>query len=137
MTRRRADLIHGIAVASLLIGLALVLAWARAEGLLARGDESIASRLFGIATGLVLAYYANAIPKRSLCVDPISVGAARRQRLLRFSGWALTLAGLASAGLWAFTPRPDAVWAVLPIGIAVLLVAMRLFLSGEPNEGEA
>jgi len=137
MTRRRADLIQGIAIASLLIALALALAWARAEGLLERGDQSIASRLFGIATGLVLAYYANVIPKRSLCVDPASVQAARRQRLLRFSAWALTLAGLASAALWAFTPRPDAVLAVLPIGISVLLVAMRLFLSGQPNRGEA
>ena len=51
MTRRKADLIQGIVVATLLIALALVLVYARAKGLLDRGDGSPAVRIFGIATG--------------------------------------------------------------------------------------
>ena len=96
----------------------------RASG---EGDDSgAASRVFGIATGLVLAYYGNVIPKRSACVNPVSDSAARRQRLLRFSGWAFTLAGLAYAAIWAFAPLGDALWAMLPVAAALVLVAMRL-----------
>jgi hypothetical protein len=137
MTRRKADLIQGAAVATLLILLALALVYARAKGLLDQGDGSPAVRIFGIATGLVLAYYGNVIPKRSGCVDPVSDGAARRQRLLRFSGWIFTLAGLAYAAIWALAPLGDAVWAMLPVAVALVVVAFRYFGSGDLTKGGA
>jgi uncharacterized membrane protein len=137
MTRRKADLIQGIAVAAVLIALALVLVYARSKGLLDKGDGSPAVRIFGVATGLVLAYYGNVIPKRSACVDPLSASAARRQRLLRFSGWVFTLAGLAYGAIWALAPLGDATWAMLPISAALIVVAIRYFGSGDLNKGGA
>jgi hypothetical protein len=137
MTRRKADLIQGIVVATLLIALALALVYARAKGLLDRGDGSPAVRIFGVATGLVLAYYGNVIPKRSACVDPVSDSAARRQRLLRFSGWVFTLAGLFYAAIWALAPLGDASWAMLPIAAALVVVAIRYFGSNDLKKGGA
>jgi len=137
MTRRKADLIQGVAVAAVLITLALVLVYARAKGLLDKGDGSPAVRIFGVVTGLVLAYYGNVIPKRSACVDPLSASAARRQRLLRFSGWVFTLAGVAYAAIWALAPMGDATWAMLPIAAALIVVAIRYLGSGNLKKGGA
>jgi hypothetical protein len=137
MTRRTADLVHGIAVACILIALGLALAYARAKGLLDEGDKSLVVRIFGIATGLILAFYGNVIPKRSACVDPVSDSAARRQRLLRFSGWAFTLAGLAYAAIWAFAPLGDELWAMLPIAAALVLVAIRIIRKSDLQKGGA
>jgi hypothetical protein len=137
MTRRTADMVQGITIATILIALGLALAYARAKGLLDKGDNSLVSRVFGIATGLVLAYYGNVIPKRSACVNPVSASAARRQRLLRFSGWAFTLAGLAYAAIWAFAPLGDTLWAMLPIAAALVLVAMRILRSSDLQKGGA
>jgi hypothetical protein len=135
MTRRTADLVQGIIVAAILLALGLALAYARAKGLLDKGDNSLVSRVFGIVTGLILAYYGNVIPKRSACVDPVSAGAARRQRLLRFSGWTFTLAGLVYAAIWAFAPPGDTLWAMLPIAAALVLVAMRFIRSSDLQRG--
>lgn len=135
MTRGTANLVEGIVVASILICLALALAYARARGLLP-GDGSFAARAFGVATGLVLAYYGNVTPKRNACIDPASRSAARRQRQLRFTGWAFTLAGLACAAIWAFAPFGDGLWAMLPIVAALVLVAIRMLRSGELQKGE-
>ena len=137
MTRRTADLVRGIAIAAVLIALGLALAYARAKGLLDKGDNSLVSRVFGVATGLVLAYYGNVIPKRSACVNPVSDSAARRQRLLRFSGWAFTLAGLAYAAIWAFAPLGDTLWAMLPLAAALVLVAMRILRSSDLQKNGA
>lgn len=137
MTRRKADLIQGIVVATLLIALALALVYARAKGLLDKGDGSPAVRIFGVATGLVLAYYGNVIPKRSGCVDPVSDSAARRQRLLRFSGWVFTLAGLFYAAIWALAPLGHASWAMVPIAAALVVVAIRYFGSNDLKKGGA
>ena len=134
MTRRTADLIRGIAIAAILIALGLALAYARAKGLLDKGDNSVVSRVFGVATGLILAYYGNVIPKRSACVNPVSDSAARRQRVLRFSGWVFTLAGLAYAAIWAFAPLGDTLWAMVPIAAALVLVALRIIRSRDLQE---
>jgi hypothetical protein len=137
MTRRTIDLVRGIAIAAILIALGLALTYARAKGLLDKGDNSVVSRVFGVATGLVLAYYGNAIPKRSACVNPVSDSAARRQRLLRFSGWAFTLAGLFYAAIWAFAPLGDTLWAMLPIAAALVLVAVRILRSSDLQKNGA
>jgi hypothetical protein len=137
MTRRTADLARGIAIAATLILVALALAYARAKGLLSGDDGNVAARAFGVATGLVLAYCGNVIPKRNACFDPASESAARQQRLLRLAGWAFTLAGLAYALIWAFAPYDDALWAMLPIAAAVAMVAPRVIKSRRLQRGGA
>jgi hypothetical protein len=137
MTRRTADLVEGIAVAAVIIVLGLGLAYARAKGFLDEGGHDLASRIFGIATGLVLAYYGNAVPKKSACVSPASPSAARRQRLVRFSGWAFTLAGLIYAAVWAFAPIGDTQWAMVPLAAAMLFVAVRYLRASTTASGNA
>jgi uncharacterized membrane protein len=126
MTRRTADLVRGIAIAATLILCALALAYARANGVLAADGGEFAARAFGVATGLVLAACGNVIPKRNACIDATSESAAARQHLLRFAGWAFTLAGLAYALIWAFAPYDHAHWAMAPIAAAVLVVVTRM-----------
>jgi peptidoglycan/LPS O-acetylase OafA/YrhL len=137
MTRRTRDLVEGIIIATVLIFLGLGLAYARASGLVPDGDDNLAARAFGVATGLVLAYYSNVVPKRNACIDPASESAARKQRLLRFTGWAFMLAGLAYAAIWAFAPINDGLWAMIPVAAAMIVVAARVLRSRPPQEGGA
>ena len=53
------------------------------------------------ANGLMVAYYGNRIPKA------VAPSAAVRQ-VMRVSGWAQVLSGLAYTALWAFAPIPVA-----------------------------
>ncbi|HET9640163.1 MAG TPA: ammonium transporter [Allosphingosinicella sp.] len=94
-------LAFALALAILILAVAGGLRYAEDAGMV--GAEG-ARRTLQILIGLVLAAYANLMPKR--------IGRARRspkaeavaQAALRVGGWSLTLAGLAYAGLWAFAP---------------------------------
>jgi hypothetical protein len=105
--------------ASLLIGGAqvagaLLLTFARKQGWI---DSEGVTRGVLVIIGLGLAAIGNMVPKtRDGPPPPTMELAALRQRVLRISGWALMLGGLAFAGLSAFAP-PD----VAPISAAVVL----------------
>ena len=91
MTRR---LFYGaMAMGGFLLVLAALLKWAEHARLLAPDH---ASRGGQVAIGLVLAAYANLMPKR--------VASARTQTALRAGGWAFLLAGFGYALLWALAP---------------------------------
>ena len=66
---------------------------------------AIGDRTFQVMIGLGLAFYGNFIPKRIGAVRS-AVAAGRRQTMLRVSGWAFTLAGLAYAALTVALPVP-------------------------------
>jgi len=63
-----------------------------------------ARRSIQVLTGLILAAYANFMPKQIGRPRRSALAESRAQATLRFGGWSLTLAGLAYAGLWAFAP---------------------------------
>jgi len=93
-------LFPALMLAGLLLALAAGLRMAGANGVI---DTDMARRGVQVAIGLILAGFANRMPKqirrwRGVAAD------AREQRALRVGGWSLTLAGLAQAGLWAFAP---------------------------------
>jgi hypothetical protein len=111
-----------VALAALLIGTAAVLRYGQGAGWV---TEDTAERAIQVLVGLMLAAYANIMPKdlgRSL--GSIRAAAAA-QRAVRIGAWSLTLAGLASAALWVFAPR-----AVADIGsIVVVASAMAITLA--------
>lgn len=105
--------------ASLLIGGAqvagaLLLAFARKQGWI-DGEGVIRGAL--VIIGLGVAAIGNVAPKtRDGPPPPTMELAALRQRVMRITGWALMLGGLAFAGMGAFAP-PN----VAPVGAAVVL----------------
>lgn len=111
-----------IAVAALLLAVPLGAQLARALGWIAPGDTDLASRLFGIAGGLILAAYGNIIPRQLDRYDPAKFDPGRWQRLQRRGAWAFVLAGLACAVIWALLPiRTAAAWSIVPVGLSVIV----------------
>ena len=90
-----------IALAVLMLGGAFGLRAAESAGMLSPEDVR---RAIQILSGLVLAAYANVMPKQIGRGSRSPHAEARAQSALRFGGWSLTLAGLAYAGLWALAP---------------------------------
>ena len=134
MTSKQRELGHGLRVAGLLIGAALVAVAAPRLGLIA--DPELPARFFGIVCGLVVAAYGNVIPRRLVRYEPESLRPARRQAAQRFAGWAFVLAGLANALVWAFAPSAGmALWSTVPILLALVLVLWRCLRGRMEGEG--
>lgn len=94
-----------IALAALMLAAAAGLRYAEGAGLLG-ADE--AKRTLQVLIGLMLAGYANLMPKQIGKAGASPLALARTQSALRVGGWSLTLAGLVYAGLWALAPLPVA-----------------------------
>jgi hypothetical protein len=108
-------------------GLAPSLAWGGGLVLLALGatlarqagwiDQEAVTRIVLGATGLMIVWFGNRLPKAMLPTD-----AARR--VARVSGWSMVLSGLVYAGLWVFAPTTLALvlgCAAVALGLAVTL----------------
>ena len=113
-------LLPALILAGLLLALAAGLRMAEANGVI---DTDTARRGVQVAIGLILAGFANRMPKqirrwRGPAAD------AREQQALRVGGWSLTLAGLAHAGLWAFAPL--AVADILAMGVVAAATVLTL-----------
>lgn len=94
-----------------------------AENLGLVGDD-MAQRVIQVMIGLTLAGFANVAPKR---IGPQRISReaeARMQTARRVGGWALTIAGLAHATLWAFAPVDFAVTAAMVVVASGLLIAL-------------
>ena len=98
MTNR---LVPAIALAAFIIGAALALGYAGDAGWI--GDD-MAKRTMQVLIGLMLAGYANLMPKQLGRPRGSPRTEAAAQAALRVGGWSMTLAALAYAGLWAFAP---------------------------------
>jgi uncharacterized membrane protein len=106
-------IVTAIAIATTIFAVTLGLNWAEAEGMVS-ADMSVRAAI--VMAGLALAWFGNEIPKAI-----IHSASARTAR--RFSGWAFTLAGLASAAGAALLPVDMAITAELAItGGALALV---------------
>ncbi len=110
-----------VALAALLMGTSAALAYAQAVDLIA---PDTAKRIVQVLIGLMLAAYANLMPKDVGRWRPSPVAVARAQSALRVGGWSLTLAGLAHAGLWAFAPLSVAHSASTAVVATAMLITM-------------
>ncbi|MEA3014972.1 MAG: hypothetical protein QOD42_3517 [Sphingomonadales bacterium] len=136
--RDRRSLRWGISYAAITLALAEALAIARATGAIAAQDESVALRSLGIACGLVIVFFGNLAPKKTTCVDPASPDAGRRQKLQRYSGWVLVLAGLANTAIWVLAPvKQAALWSMVPLAAGLALIALRIASSRATRENRA
>jgi len=81
-----------------------------------------AKRAMQVMIGLILAAYANLMPKDVGQWRASARATARSQSALRVGGWSLTLAGLGYAGLWAVAPIAVAdVAAMVIVAVATLV----------------
>ncbi|HYD28999.1 hypothetical protein [Brevundimonas sp.] len=94
-------LVPAIALAAFIVAAALALRHAEGAGWI--GDEG-ARRAMQVLIGLMLAGYANMMPKQPGRPRGSPRAEAAAQAALRVGGWSMTLAALAYAGLWAFAP---------------------------------
>lgn len=90
-----------LALAAFILGSAAGLEYAESLEMI---DPEASRRTMQVMFGLILAAYANIMPKESCGWRGSPRAASRLQRALRVGGWSLTLAGVVSAILWAFAP---------------------------------
>lgn len=108
------DLIGSLTWAGTIIALALTASLARSQGHI---DQETTMRIIIGATGLMIAWFGNRMPKQFAPSD-------RARKVQRVGGWSLALSGLAYAGLWAFAPYQVALWAgcgAVAAGMAVTI----------------
>jgi hypothetical protein len=110
-----------IALAVFILGSAFALRYAENAGMM--GEEA-ARRTMQVLIGLMLAGYANLMPKQLGRARNSAVAEARAQAALRVGGWSLTLAGLTFAGLWAFAPLAFADMASMLVVAAAMVVTI-------------
>lgn len=113
------DLIKSLMVAGGLIAVALAATSTRSMGLI---DGDAVTRLVMGATGLMLVWYGNRMPKTL-------VPAAKARQVQRVGGWSMVLSGLVYAGLWAFAPLDLAFTAGCAVVVAGLVVTIGYCLS--------
>lgn len=77
-----------------IIVLALASSFAQSQGYI---DDEASSRIVLGATGLMIAWFGNQMPKTF-------VPSASARSVNRIAGWSLALSGLVYAALWAFAP---------------------------------
>ena len=120
-----ASLVAAMAL-SAIIALFLGLRVAQALQWLGPDEGKLSIRLFGMTSGLVLAFFGNRIPKMLERFDP-TIDAARRQAFQRMAGWVFVLTGLAAAAIWLVLPVDHAkLWATLAVAAGTLLVAAQV-----------
>ena len=105
-----ADLTWGIGI----VVLALGATYARKLGYI---EGETVTRLVLGATGLMIAWFGNRMPKTF-------VPSARARQAQRVGGWSMALSGLVYAGLWAFAPFDVALiggCGAILVGIAVTI----------------
>lgn len=110
-----------IALAGFILGSAFALRYAEAAGMI--GADG-ARRAMQVLIGLMLAGYANLMPKQLGRPRGTPRAEAAAQAVLRVGGWSLTLAGVAYAGLWAFAPLNVADIAGMAVVAAATLLAV-------------
>ena len=108
-----------LAIAVFILAAAAALRYAQELGSI---SPDAARRAMQVMIGLLLAAYANLMPKDVGRWRVSARAAARSQSVLRVGGWSLTLAGLAYAGLWAVAPIAFAdVAAAVIVAVATLV----------------
>jgi hypothetical protein len=131
---KSAHFIYYVGMAGLFLGPVLILKWAEDAGLVADPGHVWATRLFGVAIGLMVACYGNIIPKYVMGTIDDPAQAARCQTAQRHAAWIFVLGGLANAAIWLLAPIGSApAWSVVPIVLAIILVIGRLAAAKRPR----
>lgn len=136
--RARKHILFSLELAAAMIGVALLLALARKQGLI-EGERVV--RAINVVIGLALAAFGNAMPKMLYGPPPSSIHhATLAQAAVRVGGWTMTLAFLAWAALWVFAPHDLAIigsLAVVGASAAIMLgYAAWKYVAGRARSSE-
>lgn len=110
-----------VALALLILGTAVALQYLEQRHLI---GADTARRTMQVMIGVMLAAYANLMPKDTGPWRASAAAIARSQSALRVGGWSMTLAGLAYAGLWALAPLAVADVAGMAVVAGATLITM-------------
>lgn len=134
--RTSKHILFALKLAAVMVGAALLLTLARRQGWI---DQELVVRAYNVVMGLAFAAYGNVLPKMMHGTPPRSLQEATlAQALARVSSWAMTLAFLAWAALWAFAPQDLAkvgsLTAVGASGAVMLGFAMWKYATGRASK---
>lgn len=111
MTKKN-DIVQGVIIAGGILAISLALTAAQRAHWI---DADMTLRISMVVTGLVLVFYANAVPKAVF-------RSQRAHNVQRFTGWVFFATGLAYAAIWAFAPMPIALNAMYVIAAGFVAV---------------
>lgn len=128
--RIRKDILLGLKFGVFIIGVALLLTLARRQGWI---DAGLLVRAYNVIFGLALAAYCSVIPKMYGPPPRSLRHATLAQATRRVSSWAMTLAFLVWAVLWAFAPQELAtIVSMVGVGASVAVsLGYAVWKSGE------
>lgn len=106
--------LSALGLAAIILGVSASAAYARYLGLI---GPDLTDRIVQVVVGLVLAGYANLMPKQLGRPRGVPRAEATAQSVRRVGGLVMTIGGLAWAAIWAFAPMS------LTIPLAITAVA--------------
>jgi uncharacterized membrane protein len=106
------NLVQGLIIGGGIVAISLALVFAEKADIL---GDLMSLRITMALSGLVVAYFGNAIPKAVF-------RSTRAAALQRFAGWVFVVTGLVYAAAWLFTPLAIAYYAMYVIGAGLALV---------------
>jgi len=117
--RIRQEIFFALKLATVMIGAALLLTLAHRQGWI---DGEMVVRANNIVLGLALAAFSNVIPKMYGPPPRNLYQATLAQAVRRVNSWAMTLAFLVWAALWAFAPRDIAlIGSMVAVGASIVI----------------
>jgi hypothetical protein len=111
--------LHGLTLAGAMLVSAVAVKYGQRVQLI---DAETAARAIGVVTGLVLAIYANFMPKDVPESRGPTPQGGRAQAATRVGGWAFALAGLGYAAANALAPEP----VVFPASLTLVAAAVAI-----------
>jgi hypothetical protein len=118
-SRSRKHIRVALKLAAVMVGAGLLLTLARQQGWI---DNEMVVRAYNVVMGLAFAAYGNLLPKLSEPAPRSLHEATVAQAIGRVTSWAMTLAFLVWAVLWAFAPQDLAlIGSLTAVGASVVV----------------
>lgn len=116
----RTSISRALIVAGLFLGVSLALTFLSPGHL----SPEAASRSLGVLMGALVVVYSNAVPKALSPLVRIRCDPAAEQAIRRFTGWTLTMGGMAYMAVWLMAPYDIAAMLAASLLATALLVAI-------------
>jgi|JI10StandDraft_1071094.scaffolds.fasta_scaffold51580_3 hypothetical protein len=119
----RREVGQGLVVAGVLLQAAVIIRSLTPDSM----STEAATRISGALTGMVLIFYANAVPKTLPSWSRMRRDPRGEQALRRLVGWSLTVGGLGYTAAWMAAPIESALaLSTSTLGASLMLVILRV-----------